>query len=83
MIEYEDDEKNKVYSFIEYQHAEKVVKDFPKLIYIMDKILDSMHDYKHYSAVWSVIQSVADSKLTLELQLDYYSRVYKSKGRLR
>lgn len=83
MIDYEDDEENKVYSFIEYQHAEKVTKDFPKLIFIMDKILDSMHDYKHYTAVWNVIQATADSKLTLELQLDYYDRVKKSKGRLR
>jgi hypothetical protein len=82
VVEYDNDVSEKVYSFDEYKHSAQVVKDFPKLIFIMEKILESMHDYKHYTAVWHVIQSVADSKLTLELQYDYYNRVNKLKGRI-
>lgn len=72
--------KNNVHDFVDYSFAREVVQDHPRIIRIYDKLLPALYHYAQYQGVWPVIQMVEDSKLLLEMQLDYYSQIYESKG---
>lgn len=81
MIESKDD-KHSVHDFIDYSFAKEVVRDHPRIIKIYEKLLPVLYGYAQYQGVWPTIQMVEDSKLLLQMQLDYYSKIYKSKGRI-
>lgn len=73
-------EKAEVYDFIDYTFAREVVRDHPRIIKIYEKLLPALYHYAQYQGVWPTIQMVEDSKLLLEMQLEYYSNIYKNKG---
>ena len=70
------------HDFIEYQHANQVVKDFPGLLIILNKLIPVLYDKSHYTAVYSLLQSAEDSKMILEMQYSYYKQIYDKKGKV-
>lgn len=85
MIESNDTVKkeNNVYDFTDYTFAREVVRDHPRIIAIYTKLLPALYNFAQYQGVWPTIQMVEDSKLLLEMQLDYYSKIYNDKGRIK
>lgn len=71
------------HSFLDYAYAVEVVRDFPKLLSIYNKLLPVLYPYSKYTGASEVINSVEDCRLLLELQLDFYERVYESKGKIK
>ena len=69
------------YDFIEYSHARKVVKDFPAVIYILEKLIPALEEKSHYTGVHLVLQAARDSHMTMKMQYDYYKKIYDQKGR--
>lgn len=74
------DETHTVHDFIDFSFAKEVVQDHPRVIKIYEKLLPVLYGYAQYQGVWPVIQMVEDSKLLMEMQLDYYGKIYKTKG---
>jgi hypothetical protein len=74
------DTPHTLHDFIDFQFSKEVVKDHPRIIAIYNKLLPVLYGFAQYQGVYPVIQMVEDSKLLLELQLDYYGRIYKTKG---
>lgn len=72
--------ENNVHDLTDYAFAREVVKDHPRIIKIYEKLLPALYHFAQYQGVWPVIQMVEDSKLLLEMQLDYYSNIHKAKG---
>ena len=73
-------EKNNIHDLTEYAFAREVVRDHPRIIKIYEKLLPALYRFAQYQGVWPTIQMVEESKLLLEMQLEYYSKIYKSKG---
>lgn len=73
-------QKNNVFDLTDFAFAKEVVKDHPRIIKIYEKLLPALYHFAQYQGVWPVIQMVEDSKLLLEMQLDYYSNIHKAKG---
>ncbi len=69
-----------VYDINDYAFACEVMKSHPKIIQIYAKLLPVLYHYAAYQAVWPTIQIVEDSKLLAEMQLSFYSNIYKTKG---
>lgn len=74
------DGTNRVYDLTDFAFAREVVKDHPRIIKIYEKLLPVLYNYAQYQGVWPVLQMVEDSKLLLEMQLEFYEKIYKSKG---
>lgn len=70
-----------IHNFIEYAHAAQVVKEFPKIIRMYDKMLDWLREYGAYTGVQHVISSVEESRILLIMQYDYYLKVFNTKGK--
>lgn len=81
------DSANKVegttHDLTEYAHAKEVVRDFPRIIAVYTKLLPVLYQFAQFQGVWPVIQIVEDSKLLLELQLEFYQKIYNSKGQVK
>lgn len=77
--------KNKasVHDFIEYSFSAAVHKDFPKIIRMYSKMLDFLYQHGRYAGVAPVIASIEENKLLMEIQYDYYRRVYERKGKVK
>lgn len=69
-----------LHDLTDYAFSKEVTKDFPKLIEIYRKLLPVLYQYAQYQGVWPVIQMVEDSKMLMEMQLDYYKKVHETKG---
>ncbi len=74
------DDKHTVHDLTDYAFSKEVVRDHPRVIQVYTKLLPVLYAYAQYQGVWPVIQMVEDSKLLMEMQLDYYNRIYKTKG---
>jgi hypothetical protein len=72
--------KENIYDLTEYTFALEVVRDHPRIIAIYNKLLPALYQYAQYQGVWPVITMVEDSKLLLEMQLDYFANIHKTKG---
>ena len=70
------------HDFIENAFAKAVTTDFPAVIYVLNKMSESLHPYSKYQAVWHIIQTIEDNKILMQLQLDHYSQIYKNKGKV-
>lgn len=70
------------YDLTEYAHAVQVVKDFPRIIGIYNKLIPVLYAFAQYQGVYPVLQMVEDSKLLLEMQYSYYEKIHKSKGKV-
>ena len=73
--------KNNKYDFIEYKHAAQVIKDYPGILRILSKLIPALRDKSHYTGVNHLLQAAIDSKILLEMQFDYYKKIYESKGK--
>lgn len=83
MVELKDKvkkQKASIHDLTEFAFAREVVRDHPRIIKIYEALLPALYKFAQYQGVWPTIQMVEDSKLLLEMQLDYYSQVYKNKG---
>lgn len=80
MINSKKDDTHTLHDFTDFAFARDVVKDHPRIIKVYEKLLPVLYNYAQYQGVWPVIQMVEDSKLLMEMQLDYYSKIYKNKG---
>ena len=76
-------QKASVHDLTDFAFSKEVVQDHPNIIKIYEKLLPALYKYAQYQGVWPVIQMVEDSKLLLEMQLDYYGEIYKNKGRVK
>lgn len=74
--------KGQKFDFIEYSYASKIVKDFPKLIAVYEKLIPILEKYRMYTGASEVLNSVYDCKTLLEIQYMYYRKVYNKKGRI-
>lgn len=77
-------ESNKadIHNFMDYQFAAKVMKEFPPLIKIFNKLLPALYDKRDYTAVAHVIQAVEESRALLKMQYEHYRGVYEKKGKV-
>lgn len=80
MIRSPKDETHTVHDFLDYSFAREVVRDHPRIITVYEKLLPVLYGYAQYQGVWPVIQMVEDSKLLMEMQLDYYKKIHQTKG---
>lgn len=72
---------SKTYNLLEYQLAQKIVKEVPDAVKTIDKCIKMLDNHKDYVDVLLAIKTLEDSKLLLELTLDRYSYVANRKGR--
>lgn len=77
-----DKDSHTLHSFKEFAEAREVVKDLPKIIKVYEKLLPVLYQYAQYECIWGVLQMVEDSKILAEMQLRYYSKIYKNKGEI-
>jgi hypothetical protein len=77
-----DSQKSNKYDLSEYFYAKSVCEDHPKLIALYDGLIDILEPYKHYTGAYEVLQSTYDCRGLLKLQLAYYQKVFKDKGRV-
>lgn len=75
--------KNNTFDFIDFAFSKEVVRDHPQILALYNRMLPELYKFAQYQAVWPTIQMVEDSKLLAEMQLDYYSKIHKSKGRIK
>ncbi len=68
------------HSLIDFAYSKEVVRDMPKLLSIYDKLIPVLEQYQQYTGAWSVLQSVYDAKMLLEIQYEYYKSVHDAKG---
>lgn len=80
MIDSSKDDTHTVHNLTEFAFAREVVKDHPRVIKIYEKLLPVLYAFAQYQGVWLVIQAVEDSKLLMEMQLQYYNRIFVTKG---
>lgn len=76
-------QKASVHDLTDYAFAVEVTRDHPRIIKIYEKLLPALYQFGQYQGVWPVITMIEDSKLLLEMQLDHYGQIYKSKGRIK
>lgn len=79
----ESDKNAEKFDFVQYQYAVEVIKDFPKILHIYEKLLPVLKEYQQYTGVYEVVQSVEDCKALMQIQLNYYQKVHKNKGKLK
>lgn len=77
-----DKNQGTIHDLTDYTFAKEVVRDHPKIIAIYTKLLPVLYGYAQYQGVWPTIQMVEESKMLLEMQLSYYAKIYKNKGRI-
>ena len=83
MIKSDKDEKSAtIHDFTDYAFATEVCRDHPRIIKVYEKLLPVLYNFGQYQGVYPVLQMIEDSKLLLELQLDFYQKIYKRKGRI-
>jgi hypothetical protein len=70
------------YDLNEYGHSKQVVKDLPKILFILDNIIKLLDNYRHYLGAAAVLESAYDARTLLQLQLVYYEKIYKDKGKV-
>jgi hypothetical protein len=72
-----------VHSFVDYQHSQKVVKDFPKVLDALYKTLTKLAPYQAYGAVYEVTRHIEDAVGLIELQEALYTEIHQQKGKIR
>lgn len=77
-----DLEKGSKHSFMDYAYSKDVVRDFPHLLSLFDKLIPVLEHYQKYTAAWQVLQATYDAKMLTEMQLEYYKDVYNKKGKI-
>lgn len=82
MIPSSDMGHGSVHDLTDFMFAKEVVRDHPRIIAVYAKLLPVLYAYAQYQGVWPVINMIEESKLLLEMQLQYYSKIYKSKGKI-
>lgn len=70
----------KVYDYTEYSYSKQVLKDYPRLIGIFDKLIPVLEQYIHYTAAYHTLQAAQDSRALLRAHLNYYEKVNAKKG---
>ncbi len=80
MIESSKGQIHTVHDLTDYSFAKEVVRDHPRVIKIYEKLLPVLYAFAQYQGVWPVIQMVEESKLLMEMQLEYYRKIYVTKG---
>lgn len=76
----DDSKKSQIYNFMEYTSSREVVKDFPRVLGVYEKLLPVLYEFAQYHGVWITIQAVEDAKLLMEMQLEQAKQIYKRKG---
>lgn len=76
------DSQHTVHNLTEFAFATEVMRDHPKIIKIYNALLPVLYKYAQYQCVWPTIQMVEESKILAEMQLDYYGKIYKRKGKV-
>jgi hypothetical protein len=76
------DVEGEVFDLTDFAFASQVVKDHPRILKVYEKLLPVLYSMAQYQCVFPVIQMVEDSKMLAQMQLDYYQKIYKSKGKI-
>lgn len=79
----ESDKGGDRFDLVQYQYSKEVVRDFPKILHIYEKLLPVLKEYQKYTGVYEVHQSVEDCRALMQIQLNFYQKIYKSKGKLK
>lgn len=74
------DSGHTLHDLTDFAFAVEVMRDHPKIIEIYRKLIPVLYGYAQYQGVYPVLQMVEDSKLLLEMQLSYYSKIHQTKG---
>lgn len=74
--------ENNKHDFLEFAFSKSVVKDYPMLIKLMEKMIIALKPYKRYKSVWLVYQSLCDGHRMMKMHLNHYNEIYKNKGKL-
>lgn len=82
VVKSEDKVNGTTHDLAEYAHAREVVRDFPRVIRLYNKLLPVLYEFAQYQGVWPVLQMVEDSKLLMEMQLEFYEKIHKNKGKI-
>lgn len=75
-------EQTNLYDLTDYAIASQVMKDFPKVMKIYEKLLPALGHYQHYLAVASVIIAVEDAQTLIRMQMEQFEKIKASKGKV-
>ena len=69
------------FDFLDYVHSREVVKDFPSILYILEKLIPALEDKSQYAGVQHLLTAARDSQAILTMQYEYYKKIYEKKGK--
>lgn len=75
-------EQTNLYDLTDYAIASQVMKDFPKIMKIYEKLLPALSHYQHYLAVASVVIAVEDAQTLIRMQMEQFEKIKASKGKV-
>lgn len=73
----------KKYDLQEFAYSKQIVKDFPKILYILDNVIKLLDNYRHYLGAAAVLESAYDARTLLQMQLNYYQKIKNEKGQIK
>lgn len=79
----ESKKSDNTHSLKDYAYAKEVVRDFPKILSIYNKLLPVLYPYAQFTGVWEVIQSVEDCQTLMKIQYEFYKKIYDKKGKIK
>ncbi len=82
MIQSPKNQEPSVHDLTDYAIASQVVKDFPRIMLIYEKLIPALEHYQHYLAVSSVIIAVEDAQTLLRMQLESFEKIKENKGKV-
>jgi hypothetical protein len=75
--------KSNTHSLKDYAYSKEVVRDFPKVLSVYNKLLPVLYQYAQYTGVWEVIMAVEDCQSMMKIQHDFYKKIYENKGKIK
>lgn len=75
-------DKGQRFDFLEFAYSKEVIRDMPRLISVLDKLIPVLENYRQYTGAWAVLQSAYDSRSLMLIQLAHYNQIYNNKGKI-
>lgn len=78
-----DSSKGEMFDLTEYYMSLQVTKDLPRLMSVYEKLIPVLTAYQHYTVASEVLDAVLECQMLLEIQLEHFTKVKESKGRMK
>lgn len=77
----ETNNSSSVHDITDFAIAKEVVKDFPKLLSLLDKTILELYNYRHYKEISEILWNIDEHITFMRIHLEYYEKVKRTKAK--